>query len=151
MTQRPPDLSGCHSYYSWLLQVLNVCSIMFFEFSLWIIFILFQTFTCDTLQGLSFPIPLVTMATVYQGSPDWQLAPANLNFTLCSSAALLPSPDAVTGGPQSRKPPSVQSDGTQQPVTRGLKKKKLLSLQVTCWIWHLCSYLYGFFSWIKYE
>ncbi len=114
-----------------------------------------QTFTCNILQVL-FPFLLVTMATVDQGSSDWQLAPVNLNFTLCSSTALL-TPDTVTGGAQSPKPPSVQSDGThrQTPMTPADWGNLQLSNKVTCWICHLClwlcSYLYGFFSWIEYE
>ncbi|KAG7236454.1 hypothetical protein INR49_000932 [Caranx melampygus] len=58
-------------------------------------------------SGSLFPFLLVTMETVDQGSSE--LAPTNLNFTLCPSAALL-THDAVTGEAQSPKLVSVHAD-----------------------------------------
>lgn len=99
-----------------------------------------RRFTCSIFAGLP-TTSLVTMATLDQGCSDWQLAPANLNFTLCPSTALL----TPTRHWDWRTPVTSLSPVWQYlpaNTTRGLTRTVL---EVTCWICYLCSYLYGMF------
>lgn len=99
-----------------------------------------RRFTCSIFAGLP-TTSLVTMATLDQGCSDWQLAPANLNFTLCPSTALLtPTRHWDWRTPVTSLSPVWQYLSAN--TTRGLTRTVL---EVTCWICYLCSYLYGMF------